>query len=273
MYQVKRSELFYAAKEIHSTLVKGMDRGRFQSNLSRECCGCSERTHPNIVRFVGVYYYHLLWGSLPVMVMEMMDEPLTTFLKKRNASFERKIRILCDVAEGLHYLHTCNPPVIHCNLSTDNVLLRHLSIHPIAKISDFSMFKILAADVESRLTVSQEAIAFLPPELFTGDDCGTSLDVFSYGALMLHTISGEWPMPTTRVEFNTLECQTRGYSEVERRQEYLNKVIGEAEMLRPLIEACLNNDPTKRPSVMELSEIIKPLKVCYIMIFTGYSHV
>ena len=268
---MKRSELFYAAKEIHSTLVKGMDRGRFQSNLSRECCGCSERTHPNIVRFVGVYYH--LWGSLPVMVMEMMDEPLTTFLKKRNAPFERKIRILCDVAEGLHYLHTCNPPVIHCNLSTDNVLLRHLSIHPIAKISDFSMFKILAADVESRLTVSQETIAFLPPEIFTGDDCGTSLDVFSYGALMLHTISGEWPMPTTRVEFNTLECQTRGYSEVERRQEYLNKVIGEAEMLRPLIEACLNNDPTKRPSVMELSEIIKPLKVCYIMIFTGYSHV
>ena len=270
---MKRGELYYAAKEIYPALVRGMEKeekGRFQNNLARECCGCSERSHPNIVRFIGIYYPGL-WGSLPVVIMEIMDEPLSTFLKKQKVTFERKIRILCDVAEGLNYLHTRNLPVIHCNLSTDNVLLRHLSIHPVAKISDFSMFKVLVADVESQLTIAQETIAFMPPEVLADDNCGTSLDVFSYGALMLHTLNGEWPMPTNQVEFNIIDCQTRGYSEVERRQVHLNKITGEAEMLRPLIEACLDIDPTKRPSIAELSEIINPLKVRYIMSFMNYG--
>ena len=56
--------------------------------------------------------------------------------------------------------------------------------------------------------------------------------------------------------------QVRGFSEVERRQEHLDKMTGEAEVLRPLVEACLDNDPVQRPSILELSEKIKELKVC-----------
>lgn len=270
---VKRSELFYAAKEIHPALLKAMEKeekSRFQSNLIRECCCCSERTHPNIVHFVGVYYPGL-FHTLPVVITESMDVPLTTYLNKQNVTFERKIKILYDIAEGLNYLHTGRPPVIHCNLSTDNVLLRHLSIHPVAKISNFSMFKVLLADAETRLTIAPEAAAFMPPEVFTGDDiCDTSLDVFSYGAVMLHTLSGERPMPTAWVEFDTSQCQTRGFSETERRQKYLNKITGEAEELRPLIEACLDNDPAKRPPIAELSEMIKPLKVHCVILWQKY---
>ena len=277
VYKVKCNESFCVAKEIDPGLVKTMEREglrRFQNNFVRECCCCNERTHPNIVRFVGIYYpsRRSLWQSLPVTaaVMELMDEPLTSYLNKQNITLKRKISILHDVAEGLSYLHTSNPPVIHCNLSTDNILLRLLPIFPIAKISNFSMLKVLLADVETRFTFTPEAVAFMPPELFTGDDvCNTSLDVFSYGATMLHTICGERPMPTTLVEFNTSEYQTRGFSEVERRQEYLNKVTGEAEVLRPMIEACLDNDPVKRPSIVELSKCIKPLKVCYIIVIMG----
>ena len=38
-------------------------------------------------------------------------------------------------------------------------------------------------------------------------------------------------------------------------------MTGEAEILRPLVEACLDNDPVKHPSILELSEKIKSLKV------------
>ena len=269
VYTVKHSELFYAAKEICQPLVKAMDKEeklRFQNNLTRECCCCSELTHPNIVHFMGIYYLGL-WQPLPAVIMELMDEPLTVYLNKQNVALERKVKILYDVAEGLNYLQTNKPPIIHCNLTTDNVLLRHLSIHPIAKICSFSMLRVLLADVDTRLTVMPETLAFMPPEVFTGEDvCDTSLDVFSYGAVMLHTIIGERPMPTALVQFNTLECQTRAYSEVERRQGYLNKVTAEAKVLRPLIEACLDNDPIKRPSISELSATMKPLKVAMLCI-------
>ena len=39
-------------------------------------------------------------------------------------------------------------------------------------------------------------------------------------------------------------------------------MTGEAEVLRPLVEACLHNNPVKRPSILTLSEKIKSLKVC-----------
>ena len=261
VYPVKCGGKQCIAKEIDPVIVKTMDKRRLQSNFVRECCCCSERNHPNIVSFVGIYYPSL-WQPFPVAILELMNEPLTSYLSKENVTLKRKISILYDVAQGLNYLHASKPAIIYCNLSTDNVLLKHLSILPVAKISNFSMLKVLLADVETRFTITPEAAAFMPPELLTDDDvCNTSIDVFSYGATMLHTICGEWPIPTTQVEFNTSEYQTRGFTEVERRQQYLNKVTGEAEELRPMIEACLDNDPVKRPSISELSESIKPLKV------------
>ena len=71
---------------------------------------------------------------------------------------------------------------------------------------------------------------------------------------------GKWPIPTPLAKFDPVTPQVRGFSEVERRQEHLDKMRGEAEMLRPMVEACLDNDPVKRPSILELSMRI-PLKV------------
>ena len=103
----------------------------------------------------------------------------------------------------------------------------------------------------------------MPPEAFADKpQYGTSLDVFSYGGIILHTVNGKWPKPTALTDFDPVTRQVRGFSEVERRQEHLDKMTGEAEVLRPLVEACLDNDPAKRPSIVELSDKIKPLKVC-----------
>jgi len=86
----------------------------------------SQDTHPSAVFFVhtsigralscivlhlmGVYYPSRV--SLPVMVMELMDESLTKYVEKSNINLKGKISILHDVAEGLTYLHTRNPPVL-----------------------------------------------------------------------------------------------------------------------------------------------------------------
>ena len=103
---------------------------------------------------------------------------------------------------------------------------------------------------------------YMPPEVFVDKpQYSISLDVFSFGGIMLHAVNGKWPKPTALTAFDPVTCLVRGFSEVERRQEHLNKMTGEAEVLRPLVEACLHNDPVKRPSIVELSEKIKPLKV------------
>ena len=269
VYTVKHGQLICIAKEIDSELVRKMEKEesrRFHANFIRECCYCSEHIHSNIVHFEGIHS-PTRRQLLPVAaVMELMDESLISYLNTQNVTYERKMLILHDVAEGLNYLHnTCNPPVIHCNLSTDNIFLKQLSIFPVAKISSFSMLKALLADSQSLFPITSEASAFMPPELFAdGGACSTSLDVFSYGAIMLHAICGERPIPTARVEFEILKYETKGFSEVERRQRYLDKIMGKAVILKQQIEKCLDNDPANRPKIEHLSEQIK--KVCCIYI-------
>ena len=257
-----------AAKEIHSILIEAAytpaERRRLQDNFIRECNYCSKLNHPNIVRFIGIY--HPPQQLFPVMIMELMNESLTTYAEKPDISFKRRMSILHDVAEGLSYLHSRNPPVIHRDLSPNNILLKHLPLLSVAKIADLGVAKIMNADdktSKSYQTKVPGTVDFMPLEAF-GDTpkYGTSLDVFSYGGIMLYTVNGKWPKPTVLADFDPVTRQVRGFSEVERRQEHLDKMTGEAEVLRPLVEACLDNDPVKRPLILELSEKIKPLKVC-----------
>ena len=269
VFKVRYRGSVYAAKEVHSILIQltqmaPEERRRLQDSFQRECDHCSNLNHPNIVRFIGIY--HPPQQSFPVLIMELMDESLTAYAVKPNISFKIRMSILCDVAEGLSYLHSRNPLVIHRDLSPNNVLLKHLPLNPVLKIADLGVAKILNVDEQNAKKYQTKVpgtMHFMPPEAFTDKpQYGTTLDVFSYGGIMLHTVNGEWPTPTDLTKYDTVTRVPKAFTEVQRRREHLNKMRGEAEVLRPLVEACLDNDPVKRPSIVELSEKIKPLKVC-----------
>ena len=253
-----------AAKEIHSILIEAVytpaEKRKLRDNFIRECNHLSKFNHPNIVQFIGIY--HPPQQLFPVMIMELMDESLTAYAEKPSITFQIRMSILYDVAEGLGYLHSCDPPVIHRDLSPNNILLKHQSLLPVAKIADLGMAKVLETKSKQYLTNAPGTVHFMPPEaLEDNPKYNTSLDVFSYGGIVLYTVNGIWPKPTAPTKCDSLTHQVRGFSEAERRQEYLAKMAGEAEVLRPLVESCLDNDPVKRPSIKELSERIKPLKV------------
>ena len=101
VYTVKYSDAVYAAKEIHSLLVEiatAEEKRELRNNFLRECYSCSVLHHPNIVRFIGVYYPHGDRSIIPAMVMELMDDSLTNFVKKSDISLKMKSSILHDVA-------------------------------------------------------------------------------------------------------------------------------------------------------------------------------
>ena len=58
-----------------------------------------------------------------------MQEPLP---------WERRVEIALDGALGMAFLHKCDPPVIHRDLKTDNMLL---TLHGHAKLADFGFTK------------------------------------------------------------------------------------------------------------------------------------
>ena len=71
---------------------------------------------------IGIHYPTK--GNLPVIVMEKMRFSLSNFVDSHSIiQWDVKLSILDDVCCGLYYLHTRNPPIIHRDLTPNNVLL------------------------------------------------------------------------------------------------------------------------------------------------------
>ena len=197
-----------AAKEIHSLLIDGVspeDKKAIKDGFIRECYHSSLIRHPNIVQFMGIYYAKPsdLRTDLPIMVMELMDTSLTSFIEKNQSkiAMKTKLSILHDVSLGLSYLHGRRPAVIHRDLSSNNILLSGRG-NLVAKISDLGTAKMIRADskqTKSRLTTNPGTLHFMPPEALDEEDpiYGTPVDVFSFGGIALHLFSEKWPTPSS----------------------------------------------------------------------------
>ena len=267
VFTVKYRGNIYAAKEIYSLLLgvaNPEETRKMKNTLIREYYHCSLLSHPNIVRFIGVYYPERS-SLFPVMMMELMGESLTHYVKKPNINMKMKASILYDVAFGLHYLHSHEPPVVHRDLSPNNILLSRDSV---AKISDLGVAKVVRADsraTQTMLTKAPGAVDFMPPESFgemlTYD---TSLDIFSYAGIVLHVINQEWPSPASQVSQDPVTGKLTALSEVERRQAHLDKMKGGAEVLKPLVKDCLRNRPSKRPTITAVFKLLEPVNVSIV---------
>ena len=197
------------------------------------------------------------------MVMELMDTSLTEFVKTPNISMKLKISILHDISQGLSFLHS--RAIVHRDLSPNNILL---SRDLVAKISDLGVAKVVKADsksTQSKLTRAPGTVHFMPPEALANNPTySTGLDIFSYGGLVLHVVNQEWPEPTSSTAFDPKSRQVKGFTEVERRQKYLDMIdimTAEGEVLRSLAVHCLDNDPAKRPTTANILEVLKGLKL------------
>ena len=183
-------------------IVGRQELERTKTTYLHECRQCCVLRHPNIVQFLGLYYPLPTTQSssgtkLPVIVMELMEESLKSYVEfaERNNTiipYLSKFSILQDVAQGLRYLHHQNPPVIHRDLSPNNILL---TAHLVAKISDLGVAKAVNLDSKQTMTKVPGTSDFMPPEaLEESSKYGPPLDIFSYGGVALFVISQEWPV-------------------------------------------------------------------------------
>lgn len=194
---------------------------------------------------------------LPVMVTEMTLLSLSEFVRKYNAPLSVTLSILDGVCLGLSYLHTRVPSIIHQNLTPTNILLSH---YLEAKITDIGVSKLIQTVNSRSVQAVTQKLPFMPPEsLYAKVPHGLPIDVFSFGGVILFATTRMWPEPTHLLQIND-SGGTKYLTEVERRQQYLDKMSGGAAELKPLVILCLDNNPSSRPSVGEVSTKIKCLK-------------
>ena len=220
--------------------------------FEEECQLLAKMRHPNIVQFIGVYFEK---GSrVPILVMEFLPGSLAKRIDANGVLPEEiSYSILHDVALGLYHLHSQTPPIVHRDLSANNVLL---DSNMTAKISDLGVARILNLTPQqmSRMTRAPGTAAYMPPEAMrTFARYDARIDKFSYGILMIHVLCGRWPLPVCKAARPDPQNHNQliPVSEADRREEYLRD-IGSTHPLMDLILRCVSNNPACRAGAAEM---------------------
>ena len=262
VYAVEWNGTVCAAKRLHENLLKDESPGgvdKFISNFEAECLTWSKLRHPAVVQFLGVYMEGI--SRLPVLVMEKMDTSLRTYLEdhsKEEFPLHQKTFVLRQVTQALAYLHSQNPPLVHHDLSPNNVLLNVVSF--VTKISDFGMSRAINPSSLSRKSSIKGTQVFMAPEaLHNPPRYNEKLDVFSFGNVVMSTLTHEWPSPTSPTRYQG--DQLVAVSELQRREHHVVKFTAqEKQLFQSIVSQCLDNRPNKRPSSVMLVQELRHIE-------------
>ena len=176
---------------MHEVLFQADNQGvpEMVSKYLQECQLMSSLHHPNITQFLGVCF--LPGTQLPLLVMERLETSLDDLLENApNLPLSMKRSVLENVASGLLYLHTRNPPVIHRDLTSRNILLTSSLMAKITDMGNSRIADMRPGQMVRTLSALPGTLVYMPPE--AQDDThhyGPSLDIFSFGHLALFTIT------------------------------------------------------------------------------------
>ena len=121
-------------------------------------------------------------------------------------SCQERFDVASDVARGLHYLHVkADPPIIHQDVKSDNILLCVVEGRLLAKVADFGTARyaptLLGAGVskiETQTIIGTKP--YMPPEYHSGQ-VSEKTDTFAFGVVLLELLTGMPPSNRSTGEF------------------------------------------------------------------------
>jgi serine/threonine protein kinase len=97
----------------------------------------------------------------------------------------KKLSLCVDVADGMLYLHTRNPPIIHRDLKSHNIFIIETTPgHLIAKIGDWGSARALALSGAKSMTQGVGTACWLAPEVINNAHFSKDSDVYAFGILL-----------------------------------------------------------------------------------------
>ena len=220
-----------AAKSLHGIIISDYTSDLF----SREMEIASRVRHPNLVQFIGATRV-----GTPIILTEIMTTSLYNELQKKALTQSQILSISCDVASALNYLHLWKPdPIIHRDISSPNVLLEPSVDDSFkAKVADYG-----AANLQQQARTDMPGNpAYASPESRYPDDHSPAMDVYSYSVLLMEMILHRPPAMT-----------------VPKREEQASHVSWPP--MSSLIQRCLNRDHRRRPTMIQILDQLKQLKI------------
>jgi serine/threonine protein kinase len=170
-----------------------------QRAFDREVAIMTKVRHPNLVGLIGITS---LKPPLQVVTEFCSGGCCFELLHNQedvNLDMWQQVKMCKDVALAMQYLHAFQPPIIHRDLKSLNLLLARpvtgTTDIPFVKVSDFGLarMKDTAGTEWGKMTIAAGTCHWMAPEVFSGGNYDLKVDVYSYSMILFEIVCREIP--------------------------------------------------------------------------------
>ena len=199
-------------------LKAGLDTAHVIARFEVERQALAVMDHPAIAK---VFDAGATPEGRPYFAMEYVPgEEITTYCNRHRLSTRERLELFLQVCDGVHHAH--QKGIIHRDLKPSNILVTLLDGHPVPKVIDFGVAKVIAHPLTDRPLYTEVGALIGTPEYMspeqaemTGLDIDTRTDVYALGVVLYELLTGVLPFDARALRQKSLDEIRRTIREVE----------------------------------------------------------
>ncbi|XP_047968821.1 receptor kinase-like protein Xa21 isoform X2 [Salvia hispanica] len=180
----------FSDENVYAVKVYDLDVQDALRTFHTECGIFSKARHRNIVKIISSCS-QIDFMALVMTYMPNGDLEKWLYSSSCSLGLFTRLRIMTEVACAIQYLHEfCTPPIVHCDLNPKNIFLgEDLVVH----VGDFGISKFLSQEERMIHSSTLGTVGYVAPEYGSQGLVTTTVDVYSYGVLLMEMLSRRKP--------------------------------------------------------------------------------